>query len=251
MKNTFIAVALVALLASCSKSLKGTEWLDESTDITIEFITDSDAKMKFGNESVTMTYKYDHPDITLSASRSADMVGNINGNKMTFEKDEAIFIKIGNAALQSKKDESAPELAPLALKEGMYGTTYINRNLFSCNEKREYIDIRPDIEYGEKGIFLIVQSSIPEGGYGTTLTLNFNNAQIITLQSTSGTNKDESISYYDIEKEHVNILQSLKLTSICIKHGANTLCCTVDKNMNGYFIEYFKISEVSKILHKM
>ena len=83
----------VIVLTSCSKSLIKTEWVDASSDITLEFITNDMGKMHFGKENVIIYYKHDHPRIIISSFRSADMIGIIEGKKMTFERDNAVFIK--------------------------------------------------------------------------------------------------------------------------------------------------------------
>lgn len=77
MKKIILLLTVLPLFAGCSKSLIGTEWDDESTDITIIFISDSQATMKFNNESIitSIAHKYNHPDITLTAPPEDDMVG--------------------------------------------------------------------------------------------------------------------------------------------------------------------------------
>lgn len=95
MKKIILLLIVLPLFAGCSKSLIGTEWDDESVDVTIIFISDSQATMKFDNEGIIapIAYKYSHPDITLIAPPEADMVGTIDGNKMTFKKYDITFIK--------------------------------------------------------------------------------------------------------------------------------------------------------------
>jgi hypothetical protein len=92
-KQILLIILLTIMLTGCSKSLVKTEWIDISDDITLEFITNDMGKIHFGDESVIMHYKYEHPRIIISSRGAADMIGVIEGKKMTFGKDIATFIK--------------------------------------------------------------------------------------------------------------------------------------------------------------
>jgi hypothetical protein len=92
MKKIILLLA-VTMFAGCSKSLEKTEWIDTSSDITLEFVTNDMGRIHFGDESTVIHYKYEHPRIIISAYRSADMTGVAEGKKMTFGKDNATFIK--------------------------------------------------------------------------------------------------------------------------------------------------------------
>jgi hypothetical protein len=93
MKKILVLALLAIVFAGCSKSLVKTEWIDISSDIKIEFINNDMGRMHFGNENIVIHYKYEHPRVIISSFRSSDMIGIIDGKKMTFDKDKATFIK--------------------------------------------------------------------------------------------------------------------------------------------------------------
>jgi hypothetical protein len=98
MRKLLIIILFVNLTCfySCSNSISGTEWINVSSDISIEFIDNKKAVIKAGSVgNIDVTYNYDKPQIVISAPKSADMHGVIENDKMTFynESPNVVFVK--------------------------------------------------------------------------------------------------------------------------------------------------------------
>jgi hypothetical protein len=176
------------------------------------------------------------------------------GNELEGKNEDFFYIKNGSVDRELPKKI---KLTSLELKEGSYGSTYINRELLVSNEIYEFIQISPDIKHNKEGIYLIVKSSTEEiGRIYTTLTFSFlygeksydNN---LVIESSDDTNEDKSISYYNLTKEQIEILKNNKLASVRIKRFSNSIYCPVDENLRTYFKEYFSLKEVEQIIQKV
>jgi hypothetical protein len=168
------------------------------------------------------------------------------GNELDGKNDDLFYIRNGSVDRELSKQI---ELSPLVIKDGLYGSTYVDRKFLAINENHEFITISPNIY---DGVQLIVKSTLEEGGWLTTLTFSFaygekaygNN---LVLESTRDSNeKDKSIAYFNLTKEQINILSNNKISSVNIRNYKKSIYCPTDENQQTYFIEYFKLPEVDK-----
>jgi hypothetical protein len=176
------------------------------------------------------------------------------GNELDGKNEDFFYIR------NSSVDRELPkkiELKPLALEAGLYGSTYINRELLMSNEGYEFIQISPDINYKKDGINLIVKSSNEEIWQSYT-TLNFKFLygekaydNDIILESTDDTNEDNSLSYYNLTKEQIEILKNNKLAGVGIRKFSNSIYCPIDDNLRTYFKEYFSLKDVEQVVQTL
>lgn len=171
---------------------------------------------------------------------------------VTFETMHNRVVKVdGNTYSESSNTTktTSMELTPLALKKGLYGTSYINRGLLVYNENSDFIKISPSVRSGEDGVYLIVESSLKDNGYGTRLTLKFlygeNN---LSLKANTEINENKSLSYYDLTKGQIEILRDNKLREVLIEKSGNSFYCNVDNNQQTYFKEYFGLKEIEQVV---
>lgn len=208
------------------------------SNITIKIYKD-DSLRYFGNKSRVGSVLSINSSVYYTAK-------NGFGNEIEGKYVDFFYVKNGNI---DRKLADIIELPPLSLEKGLYGSSFVSRHLFVSNDNFEFIDISPDINFEKDGFYLTVKSSFVDGGYGTSLTFSFDNNINFTLNANRETNEDKSISYYNIENEHLKIYHRNKLLSICIRKN-DSYCCSVVDNKREYFKEYFRIKEVNAIVKK-
>lgn len=175
------------------------------------------------------------------------------GNEIEGENFDVFYVKNG---IVNRELSKQIELTPLKLDVSS-GLSFINRKLLAINDKFEFIQITPTLTINNDGIYLIVKSPLERDVFNREIYFFFtyeaglNNDIKFSLRENYSTNEDKTISYYDLSKEQINVLKKRKLSGMRIENYSESVYCSVDENMQTYFIEFFSLKEVGEIIQNI